>query len=73
MFTLKLTNMVPIENKEVALVHKYTDLGHEIRILRDNQTCELNRDEDFRQTTGKLDRRRKRAGHIARMDTECSQ
>lgn len=43
-----MTNMVPSENIvvddcEVKLVDKYTYLGHEIRISRDNQTCEMKR------------------------------
>lgn len=43
-----MTNMVPsehiqIHNNRIELVHKYVYLGHEIKISRDNQTCELAR------------------------------
>ena len=43
-----MTNLVPSGNIavgdcEVELVDKYTYLGHEVRISRDNQTCELKR------------------------------
>lgn len=43
-----MTNLVPSENMtvdgcEVELVEKYIYLGHEVRIARDNQTCELKR------------------------------
>lgn len=43
-----MTNLVPscnlmLEGKEIQYVISYKYLGHEIRIGRDNQTCELNR------------------------------
>lgn len=43
-----MTNIVPsdqiqINNNEIELVDKCAYLGHEIRITRDNQACELNR------------------------------
>ena len=43
-----MTNLVPSEqifigDKEKALVKKYNYLGHEILILRGNQTCEIKR------------------------------
>lgn len=46
--TKYMTNLVPsgniaIGDGEVELVDKYTYLGHEVRISRDNQTCELRR------------------------------
>ncbi|CAH1234661.1 unnamed protein product, partial [Diabrotica balteata] len=46
--TKMMTNMVPseeiqINNNKIELIDKYTYLGHEIKIPRDNQTCELNR------------------------------
>ncbi|CAG9839982.1 unnamed protein product [Diabrotica balteata] len=41
-----MTNLVPnelieIEKSPIELVEKYVYLGHEIRLTRDNQTCEL--------------------------------
>lgn len=46
--TKMMTNLVfsepmKLENMEVEAVEKYTSLGHEVRISRDNQTCELSR------------------------------
>lgn len=46
--TKYMTNLVPSEiltvgGQEVELVNSYVYLGHEIRITRDNQTCELKR------------------------------
>lgn len=46
--TKYMTNLVPsgnitIGDEEVELADKYIYLGHEIRISRDNQTCELRR------------------------------
>lgn len=43
-----MTNLVPscnliLEGKEIQYVTSYKYLGHEIRLTRDNQTCELNR------------------------------
>lgn len=43
-----MTNLVPsgnilVDDKVIEMVDKYTYLGHEIRISRDNQTCELSR------------------------------
>lgn len=43
-----MTNLVPscglkISDHEIELVDKYIYLGHEVRITRDNQTCELKR------------------------------
>jgi len=43
-----MTNLVPSEQIEmdrstIELVEKYIYLGQEVRISRDNQTCELSR------------------------------
>lgn len=39
-----MTNLVlSVEDTEIELVDKYMQLRHEIRISRDNLTCELNR------------------------------
>lgn len=46
--TKMMTDLVPsepitIENEKIEIVDKYIYLGHEIRINKDNQTCELSR------------------------------
>lgn len=46
--TKMMTNLVPselikVDGSRIELVEKYIYLGHEVRISRDNQTCELTR------------------------------
>lgn len=43
MTNLVMSERIKIENTQIEEVDKYVYLGHEMRISRDNQTCELHR------------------------------